>query len=65
MITVGNFVITRKHLFISGAPLAGFLLFLFMVALISTGDAGDVNKGRKIGNVIICLLYTSDAADEE
>ena len=53
MITVGNFVITRKHLFISGAPLAGFLLFLFMVALISTGDAGDVNKGRKIGNVIM------------
>lgn len=53
MITVGNFVITRKHLFISGAPLAGFLLFLFMVALISTGDAGDINKGRKIGNVIM------------
>ena len=53
MITVGNFVITRKHLFISGAPLAGFLLFLFMVVLISTGDAGDVNKGRKIGNVIM------------
>ena len=53
MITVGNFVITRKHLFISGAPLAGFFLFLFMVALISTGDAGDVNKGRKIGNVIM------------
>ena len=53
MITVGNFVITRKHLFISGAPLAGFLLFLFMVALISTGEAGDINKGRKIGNVIM------------
>ena len=53
MITVGNFVITRKHLFISGAPLAGFILFLFMVALISTGDAGDINKGRKIGNVIM------------
>ena len=53
MITVGNFVITRRHLFISGAPVAGFLLFLFMVALISTGDAGDINKGRKIGNVIM------------
>jgi len=35
------------------APLAGFLLFVFMVALISTGDAGDVTKGRKIGDVIM------------
>ena len=48
-----DFVITKKHLFMGAAPLAGFLLFVFMVALISTGDAGDVTKGRKIGDVIM------------
>jgi len=48
-----NFVLTKKHLFMGAAPLAGFLLFVFMVALISTGDAGDVTKGRKIGDVIM------------
>ena len=48
-----NFVLTKKHLFMGAAPLAGFLLFVFMVALISTGDAGDITKGRKIGDVII------------
>ena len=42
-----DFVLTKKHLFMGAAPLAGFLLFVFMVALISTGDAGDVTKGRK------------------
>ena len=42
-----------KASFMGAAPLAGFLLFVFMVALISTGDAGDVTKGRKIGDVIM------------
>ena len=40
--------LTKKHLFIAGAPFVGFFLFLFMVALIYTGDAGDIVKGRKI-----------------
>ena len=48
-----DFVLTKKHLFMGAAPLAGFLLIVFMVALISTGDAGDVTKGRKIGDVIM------------
>ena len=51
--TLGNFALTKRHLFISGAPLAGFLLFVFMVILISTGDAGDITKARKIGDVIM------------
>ena len=51
--TSGNFALTKRHLFISGAPLAGFLLFVFMVILISTGDAGDITKARKIGDVIM------------
>ena len=38
--------LTKKHLFIAGAPFVGFFLFLFMVALIYTGDAGDIVKGR-------------------
>ena len=42
--------------FIALAPFVGFLLFVFMVLLVSTGDAGDIVKGRKIGD---CLLYTS------
>ena len=50
---LGNFVPTKRHLFISGAPLAGFVLFVFMVILISTGDAGDITKARKIGDVIM------------
>ena len=33
--------------------LVGFLLFVFMVLLVSTGDAGDIVKGRKIGDVIM------------
>ena len=35
------------------APLVVFLLFIFMVLLVSTGDSGDVVKGRKIGDVIM------------
>ena len=45
--------LTKKHLFIAGAPFVGFFLFLFMVALIYTGDAGDIVKGRKITDVIM------------
>ena len=39
--------------FIALAPFVGFLLFVFMVLLVSTGDAGDIVKGRKIGDVIM------------
>ena len=39
--------------FIAMAPAVGFLLFIFMVLLVSTGDAGDIVKGRKIGDVIM------------
>tara|TARA_A100001388_G_scaffold77985_1_gene55820 strand:+ start:6955 stop:7617 length:663 start_codon:yes stop_codon:yes gene_type:complete len=39
--------------FIALAPFVGFMLFIFMVLLVSTGDAGDVVKGRKIGDVIM------------
>tara|TARA_B100000674_G_scaffold486763_1_gene495902 strand:- start:442 stop:1071 length:630 start_codon:yes stop_codon:yes gene_type:complete len=43
----------KRFLFSSMAPLVAFMLFIFMVLLVSTGDTGDVVKGRKIGDVIM------------
>ena len=42
-----------KYVFPAMAPLVAFVLFIFMVLLVSTGDSGDVVKGRKIGDVIM------------
>ena len=44
---------TKRYTFVALAPLVAFLLFIFMVLLVSTGDQGDVVKGRKIGDVIM------------
>ena len=44
---------TKRYTFVAMAPLVAFLLFVFMVLLVSTGDQGDVVKGRKIGDVIM------------
>jgi len=44
---------TKRYTFVALAPLVAFLLFVFMVLLVSTGDQGDVVKGRKIGDVIM------------
>ena len=44
---------TKRYTFVAMAPLVAFLLFIFMVLLVSTGDSGDVVKGRKIGDVIM------------
>ena len=44
---------SKKFLFPAMAPLVAFMLFIFMVLLVSTGDSGDVVKGRKIGDVIM------------
>jgi len=44
---------TKRYTFVALAPLVVFLLFVFMVLLVSTGDQGDVVKGRKIGDVIM------------
>ena len=44
---------TKRYTFLAMAPLVVFLLFIFMVLLVSTGDSGDVVKGRKIGDVIM------------
>ena len=38
---------TKRYTFVAMAPLVAFLLFIFMVLLVSTGDSGDVVKGRK------------------
>ena len=32
--------------------------------LVHPGHLNIINTGKKLGRVIICLLYTSDAADE-
>ena len=44
---------TKRYTFLAMAPLVAFVLFVFMVLLVSTGDSGDVVKGRKIGDVIM------------
>ena len=44
---------TKRYTFLAMAPLVAFMLFVFMVLLVSTGDSGDVVKGRKIGDVIM------------
>lgn len=44
---------TKRYTFVAMAPLVVFLLFIFMVLLVSTGDSGDVVKARKIGDVIM------------
>ncbi len=44
---------TKRYGFLAMAPLVVFSLFVFMVLLVSTGDSGDVVKGRKIGDVIM------------
>ena len=44
---------TKRYTFLAMAPLVAFSLFVFMVLLVSTGDSGDVVKGRKIGDVIM------------
>ena len=43
----------KRYSFIALAPFVGASLFIFMVLLVSTGDTGDIVKGRKIGDVIM------------
>ena len=43
----------KQYSFVALAPFIALSLFIFMVLLVSTGDEGEVVKGRKIGDVIM------------
>tara|TARA_B100000674_G_scaffold103424_1_gene75591 strand:- start:1790 stop:2434 length:645 start_codon:yes stop_codon:yes gene_type:complete len=55
----------KRYSFIALAPFVGASLFIFMVLLVSTGDTGDIVKGRKIGDVIMPEREIETIVEEE